>query len=132
MINVRLVIFFLIQFFFLMQIFHVPATGSNNELPKEIFKHWVHSFEEDTKDITVFRPNNYNFPPARGRDGFEIKKDGKFIQYRIGPTDRTEKVYGHWKTRGKDKILVYLRSKETVSYTINIISCTNDVLKTKI
>ncbi len=83
-----------------MQLFNVPAAGSNNGLPKEIFKHWVHSLEDDTKEVTVFRPSNYNFPPARGRGGFEIKENGNFIQYKISPTDGTEKVYVHWKAQG--------------------------------
>lgn len=39
----------------------------HKDLPQEIFKHWVHSHEDDTKDIKVFRPVDYKFPPSRGR-----------------------------------------------------------------
>lgn len=112
-------------------IFNITSTGCTNELPKEIFKHWIHSHEEDTADVKVFRPSNYKFPPARGRFGFEIKENGEFIQYRIGPTDRPEKASGLWKAEGKDKILVYLEGKETPSYTINIVSCAEELLKIK-
>lgn len=130
-ISVRLLALILIQVFLLIQLSDVSAKESDNVPTKKIFKHWVHSFEEDTKDVTVFRPSNYNFPPARGRGGFEIKEDKVFIQYRIGPTDRPEKVYGYWKAMGKNKIVVYFRNKETGSYSMNIISCTNDILKVK-
>jgi hypothetical protein len=45
-------------------------------MPSAIFKHWVHSWEEDTEDVAVYRPSDYQFPLSRGRDGFEIKKNG--------------------------------------------------------
>ncbi len=115
---------------FSMILFNVPIMGNNWDLPKEIFKHWIHSYEEDTEDVQVFRPSDYKFPRARGRYGFEIKEDGEFIQYRIGPTDRPEKVLGRWKAEGKDKISVSFDDKE-MSYTINVISCTSDVLRIK-
>lgn len=120
-----------VLFFFSIQLFGVPAMGCDNDLPKEIFKHWIHSYEEDTKGVKVFRPSHYNFPPARGRIGFEVKENGQFIQYRIGPTDRVVKVSGRWKAEGRDKILVYFENKEIASFTINIISYTNDILRIK-
>ncbi len=60
-----------------------------------------------------------------------MKKDGEFVQYGIGPTDRPAKVSGHWKAEGKDKIIVYLENKDIPSYTINIILCAEDVLTVK-
>ncbi len=112
-------------------LFNVSASECNNDLPKEIFKHWIHSYEEDTKDVKVFRPGYYNFPPARGRIGFEIKENGELVQYGIGPTDRVVKVSGRWEVEEKDKIVVYLENKDVAAYTINIISCTSDILRIK-
>ncbi|KXK30315.1 MAG: hypothetical protein UZ01_01455 [Candidatus Brocadia sinica] len=109
----------------------MQTMGSNDDLPKEIFRHWIHSYEEDTKEAKVFRPGDYNFPRARGRFGFEIKENGEFVQYGIGPTDRPAQISGYWKAEGKDKINVYFEDKESVSYAINIISCTEDVLMIK-
>ncbi len=117
--------------FFSLLLFNVQVTGGDNDLPKEIFKHWIHSYEEDTKEAKVFRPSHHKFPPARGRFGFEVKEDGEFVQYGIGPADRPAKVSGHWKAEGKDKIIVYLENKDVPSYTINIISCTEDILMIK-
>ena len=43
---------------------------------KIISKFWIHSYEEDTEDVRVYRPRSYDFPLSRGRTGFEIKKNG--------------------------------------------------------
>ncbi len=112
-------------------LFNVSTAECNNDLPKEIFKHWIHSYEEDTRGVNIYRPGNYNFPRSRGRESFEIKENGEFIQYGIGPTDRVVKVSGRWEVEEKVKIVVYLESKDVASYTINIISCTSDILKIK-
>ncbi len=56
--------------------------------PQEIFKHWIHSHEEDGDDYRIFRPSSYEFPLSRGREGFEIKENGTFIWYRIAPAER--------------------------------------------
>ena len=45
------------------------------------------------------------------------------------PACGLEKFSGHWKAEGKGKIIAYFENNEVVSYTINIISCTNDLLK---
>jgi len=105
--------------------------GCKSDLPEEIYKHWIHSFEEDTKDVKVYRPEYYNFPRARGRGGFEIRKNGEFVQFGIGPTDRTAKVSGYWKLEGEDKIGVYFEEEGYSSYTIQIVSFSKDVLLIK-
>mgnify|MGYP001594820670 CR=1 FL=1 len=119
----------LLLFSSILLLFNVAAMGNDKDLPQEIFKHWIDSHEEDTKDVAVFRPSGYNFPPARGRSEFEIKQNGEFVLYRIAPACGLEKFSGHWKAEGKGKIIAYFENNEVVSYTINIISCTNDLLK---
>jgi hypothetical protein len=38
---------------------------------------WLHSREEDTPTQSVYRPVNFDFPPARvSRPGYELKADG--------------------------------------------------------
>ncbi len=44
-----------------------------SDLPPELFQHWMHSHEEDSGDVQVYRPADYDFPPARGRRGFELQ-----------------------------------------------------------
>jgi len=100
-------------------------------LPEEIFNHWIHSFEDDTKDIRVFRPSTYNFPLSRGRMGFEFKKNGEFIEYRIAPADGAVKLHGHWCLLEKNKIEVQFKEKKIKPYLIMIVSVDKNMLKIK-
>jgi hypothetical protein len=71
-------------------------------LPSEIFRKWGHSGEEDNNDIRVYRPEGFNFPRARGRAGLEIRGDGTFVDWIIGPTDAQQPLSGHWKIESLD------------------------------
>ena len=86
-----------------------------------IYKHWVHSHEEDTVDKKVYRPSTFEFPQSRGRDGFELRENGEFILYVTGPTDKSEKILGNF-TIHSDKLNVELVSIQK-SYTMTILSC---------
>jgi hypothetical protein len=99
------------------------------ELPSAIFKSWTHSREEDAKDITVFRPSSFAFPPSRGREGMEFRENGEFIHYRIGATDRSEGILGQWKSNQENVIEVDFPSKQLSPYQLVVISYDNDVLK---
>ena len=86
-----------------------------------IYKHWIHSHEEDTENKKVYRPSTFEFPPSRGRDGFEIRENGEFILSFPGPTDRSEKTFGNF-TIDSNKLNVELVSIQK-SYTMTILSC---------
>jgi hypothetical protein len=69
-------------------------------------KTWVHSHEEDKEGLQVFRPANYPFPPARGRDALHLEADGSLVKSIPGPDDRaTTQPAGSWKVHGKKLIL---------------------------
>src|SRR3712207_8177156 len=59
---------------------------------------WLHSFEEDHGDVTVYRPPDHDFPPARGRRGIEFAPDGSFTEWVIGRGDAPRAVPGRWRT----------------------------------
>ena len=101
------------------------------ELPKVIFKHWVHSHEDDTDTAYVYRPYDYPFPRSRGRRGFEINENGKFILYRIAPTDGLNSYSGQWKLNGVDTMVVKFEEEEISSFSFTIISCEADLLLIK-
>jgi hypothetical protein len=103
----------------------------NNNLPSAIFQHWIHSREEDTEKVKVYRPSDYQFPPSRGRDGFEIKEDGEFIRYGIGATDRPQEITGTWKAEEDDKIRVSWENQNQESYTMQVVSCEERLLKVR-
>jgi hypothetical protein len=98
-------------------------------LPQAIFRHWVHVREEDTQDIEVYKPAGSPLPPAFGRDGFEMRKDGRFIQYLIGPADEPIPAYGHWRQVGERKVVVELVNPTHQAFAFEIVDVDTRVLK---
>ena len=98
------------------------------ELPNEIFRRWGHSFEEDTGEITVYLPAEYEFPRARGRAGIEFRPDGKFIDWEIGPTDAQRGVSGHWRMEGPGRVCVSFEGNVRAPRVLEILQCDVGVL----
>ncbi len=94
-------------------------------------KTWLHSFEEDEGDITVYRPNTYDFAPSRGRTGFALEPDNVIKQYEIAPTDGLEERPGKWTLGEKNTINVHINGNGSPeeNYSLEIVSLKNDVLK---
>jgi hypothetical protein len=88
-------------------------------LPLQLFRHWVHSREEDQGDVQVFRPPDFAFPPSFGRDGMEMRPDGTFIQHDIGPADEPVQVPGRWTQRGPGRVEVrFGGAREDYAFTV--------------
>lgn len=104
------------------------AAGAG-DLPPAIFRRWIHSREEDTGDLEVFRPEGFAFPPAFGRDGFEMRKDGQFIQYDIGPADEVVRVLGRWTSLGSQRVSVSFEGTEREGYSFEIVAVDDTVLR---
>jgi hypothetical protein len=98
-------------------------------LPRQIFKRWIHSREEDQESILVYRSDDYPFPPARGREGLEFRENGEFIQYRIGAADVNLAVPGRWSTQETSVIEIQLSNQSATSYTLRILECDEQILK---
>ncbi|MES5820334.1 hypothetical protein [Streptomyces sp. RG80] len=64
--------------------------------PPELIGTWVHSYEEDSPGVTVYRPAGYPLPPARGRRGLEFAADGTFTERPIGRGDAPGRRTGTW------------------------------------
>ncbi|MFK4086498.1 hypothetical protein ACI2LF_20475 [Kribbella sp. NPDC020789] len=63
---------------------------------------WTHSFEEDHDGVTVYRRDDYAFPPARGRRGVQFRPDGTLLRYTLGRADAPEeRPAGRWSTDGR-------------------------------
>ncbi|TCC32387.1 hypothetical protein [Kribbella sindirgiensis] len=76
-----------------------PGGGSLTTAP---LGHWTHSAEEDHDGISVYRRDDYAFPPARGRRGVEFRADGTFVEYAIGRGDAPEaRAAGRWQAGGQ-------------------------------
>ncbi|MFL6129967.1 MAG: hypothetical protein ACJ73E_12995 [Mycobacteriales bacterium] len=77
-----------------------------SNLPPAIFRHWVHSREEDAGGLEVFRRDDFELPPSFGRDGFEMREDGTFVQEDVGPADGIERTEGRWSLSGPGSVTV--------------------------
>ncbi len=74
--------------------------------PHLLLRRWMHSHEEDTADTQVFRPDDFPFPPARGRLSYEFAPDGELLFGGIGPTDRPTSSGGEWRLEEDGRTLV--------------------------
>jgi len=98
-------------------------------LPRALFRHWVHSREEDSGDIEVYRPDGFAFPPAFGRDGFAMRVDGEFIQDDIGPADGIVQTSGRWTATGPQQIEVSFDPQEREGFSFAIVSVDDTILE---
>jgi hypothetical protein len=73
------------------------AMASKEE--KQLLGTWRHSHEEDTASESVYRPDSYEFPPARGRTGYEFRSDHSCTFLGISPRDGTAKQSCKWELR---------------------------------
>jgi hypothetical protein len=94
-------------------------------------KLWVHSHEEDTDSVKVYRPSTFNFPPSRGRDKFEIREDRTFVIHSVGRSDRLNEIAAHWKKSDKSTIRVEPDNSEIAPFNLQFVSCDEDRLTIK-
>lgn len=98
-----------------------------------IDKTWLHSYEEDSGDTVVFRPNTFDFPPSRGRTGFTLESGGVIKRYEIAPTDGLEEHLGSWEQVDKQRVQIRMQpeSRPPQNYEVEILLLEDDVLKIK-
>jgi hypothetical protein len=97
--------------------------------PEFLYQQWTHLHEEDAGGVEVYRNKDYDFPPSRGRQGFEFRKDGTFIQSDIGPVDVNVKTSGKWERTGEREVKITLEDQQRPPYRMEIVELTKDRLK---
>lgn len=116
----------------LVAVMAATACNSSKKMPSaDIYQHWKHAHEQDETGARIFRPATFAFPPSRGREAFEIQKDGTFIRYAIGANDVPVKMMGKWKMKKRNLMQVTLDDPSVKPYTIEILELKNDLLKIK-
>lgn len=88
---------------------------------------WLHSHEEDTPGQTVYRTAGYAFPPARGRDAFELRADGTALDAPIAPQDGNLSAPARWELHG-DLLHLYSDGGKKPLRTLRILSSKADRL----
>lgn len=111
------------------------STASFQSVPIEldpiIFQKWLHSYEEDTKDIKIYRPSSFNFPRGWGRSGMKIDKNGGFILFDIAPNDAIVQIPGKWHQISDGKLEISFPAGEKDDITIEIEELNTEILKVK-
>lgn len=87
-------------------------------IPASICRYWIHSFEEDRVGMRIFRPADFPFPPARGREGFEIFSDGRFIHHPIGQADEWVSLHGSWRMIAPNLCRVIIKNRPSLDMEI--------------
>ncbi len=70
--------------------------AESGEVADAISGAWTHAHEDDSDGRVVFRPSDSEFPPARGRDSFELRPGGELRHGAPGPDDRRAWGGGTW------------------------------------
>lgn len=89
---------------------------------------WLHSHEEDTADVAVYRPDSYAFPPARGRNGFEFSADGRATYIGIAATDGSSQTPGRWELAAPNQVRVTTENARIQPMSLTVLSCDADKL----
>jgi hypothetical protein len=99
------------------------------ELPDNALqRRWVHAHEEDTDEEMVFRPEEHELPPSRGRFSFELRPDGTYSESGPGATDRPEDAEGTWSLEQEDRLVLGPRSGERSGRVLRIAAAEPDRL----
>ena len=107
------------------------ATPVGETLSGCVIGSWIHSWEEDTADTIVFRPEEYPFAPSRGREGFEFQTGGILVYHGFGPADEPLTSVGEWGWHAGDLIHVVVTDPQgaTIDEVLRIVSCDAEILQ---
>ena len=101
-----------------------PATALQSCLPGR----WLHSHEEDSVGVTVYRDQSHRFPPSRGRTGFELRADGKAVYLGIAAADGLSRTPARWAIEGAEQVSLTLGTERLPSVVLHVLSCEPDKL----
>jgi len=89
---------------------------------------WMRSHEEEQGPVRLYRPQNYPFPPARGREGLEFRSDGTFDYLTPGRGDKPVSNTGRWRSAPNDPIRITANIGGTV-IELKIVELKDDMLR---
>lgn len=103
---------------------------AQRKLEPNVFRNrWVHSFEEDSADAQVYRPQSWDFPLSRRpREAFELRADGTARLFLPGAADRPEAADASWTEEEGQLIIRATRKSARGSSSLRILESTADKL----
>jgi hypothetical protein len=67
---------------------------------EDLHGRWIHSHEEDSDEVMVFRRPEHQFPRSRGRQSIDLRADGSYSERSPGPVDVPVETSGKWRLAG--------------------------------
>ena len=97
--------------------------------PALLRQRWIHSFEEDSADTQVYRPQSWDFPLARRpRESFELRADGTAQLFLPGAEDRPEAVEASWNEEGGEVVIRAAKKTAGAPSALRVIESAPDKL----
>lgn len=115
-----------VLFIFSMFAVILMACQQEDMMKKVVGTTWIYSFEDNKDGLEAYRPSTYEFPPARGREGWKFEESGTVKKQAIGPTDVYVTKEGKWnfsQENNKNTLTISLENQK-VSYEIVSVSDT--------
>jgi hypothetical protein len=100
------------------------------DLKAEVFQQrWVHSFEEDSAQAQVYRPQSWDFPLSRRpREAFELRPDGTAQFFLPGASDRPEATDASWTEEAGELVIRTTKRTGPGPLTLRIVESGADKL----
>ena len=89
---------------------------------------WVHSHEEDSAQQKVYRHDTFEFPPSRGRSGFELHVDGTMSEFGPDASDRTSSRPGRWEILPDQRVGMFAAGAAAPTRVLHIAAVSSDKL----
>ena len=85
-----------------------------------LHRRWIHSHEEDTDSEVVYRPATFDFPPSRGRAGFELKPDHSYAEIGVSRNDVPQDTAGIWELEDSDNLIISISVQSAPSRKMQV------------
>jgi hypothetical protein len=106
--------------------------GAGATMPDALWGVWVHSHEEDYAGNLVFRNPDFDFPPSRGREKYDIKSDGELMYYGLAANDaHGESVRGTWRAIDARTLEIFFPDESIKSFGFELVEITPSRLVVK-
>lgn len=89
---------------------------------------WLHSHEEDTAKEMVYRRDDFDFPPSRGRNGYEFRANKTCNYIGIAPQDGSTLEGCEWKVTGRKPKKISLSFVNGKATELDVVSIEKDRL----
>lgn len=96
-------------------------------------RRWLHSHEEDTGSIRVYRPTHWPMPRSRApRHLLEFADEHRVISSVGSATDARVAREGRWQVEQREPLLLRLTWDDLSETSLEVIDCSDTVLQIRI